>query len=116
MKTKNSVRLILLAGVAALAGGCVERRVYVPVYAAQPAPAPGSPVVVQTAPPPAQVEVVPVPPGPAYVWTPGYWAWNGSWVWVRGCYVARPHPHAVWVGGRWAHHGGGYVWVRGYWR
>jgi hypothetical protein len=100
----------------ALAAGCVERRVYVPVYATQPQPAPAPTVVVQTPPPKVPAEVVPVAPGPAYVWTPGYWAWNGTWVWVRGAYVVRPRPHAVWVGGHWASHGRGYVWVGGYWR
>ncbi len=116
MKTNRYVRSILVAGVVVLGAGCVERRVYVPVYAAQPAPAPAPAVVVPGPPPAVPAEVVPVAPGPTYVWTPGYWAWNGRWVWVGGCYVARPRPQAVWVRGRWAPHGHGYVWVGGYWR
>jgi hypothetical protein len=96
--------------------------------AAAPVPVPAQPppqvvvappqqtVVVQSAPPPPRVEVIPAAPGPYYVWTSGYWAWNGGWVWVRGRYVARPRPTAVWVGGHWSRHGHGYVWVAGGWR
>ena len=157
MKTKTSMTILTMAGVAVLATGCVEEhREYVPVYRDQPAyvtqapygyqtqtayqPAPGTAptpapdaaaapsaaptpeappppaVVAPTAPPPPQVEVVTVAPGPAYVWAPGYWSWNGSWVWIRGSWVIRPHYGAIWVGPHWIRHGHGYVWVRGHWR
>lgn len=153
---------LTLAGVAALATGCAERRVeYVPVYRVQPAyivqpaypppaqpptgtvpaaptanwqtpvaapaPVPAPPtqpvapppqpvVVTASAPPAALVEVIPVAPGPYYVWTPGYYAWNGGWIWIGGRYVTRPRPTAVWVGGRWTPHGHGYIWIGGGWR
>jgi hypothetical protein len=73
-------------------------------------------ILAPSAPPPPQVEVIPYAPGPYYVWTPGYYAWNGGWVWVSGRYVVRPRPAAVWVGGHWTTHGHGYVWVGGGWR
>jgi WXXGXW repeat (2 copies) len=127
---------LTFAGGAALVTGCAERRVeYVPVYRTQPAyvvqqpspppvayqvqPAPAPRqivVVVPSAPPAARVEVIPAPPGPHYVWTPGYYAWNGGWVWIGGRYVVRPRAKAVWVGGHWAPHGHGYVWIGGGWR
>ena len=95
-----------------------EQSVAAPSVSA-PVPQPVTPapaVVAPAAPPPLQVEVAPVPPGPDYVWMPGYWSWNGAWVWVGGNYVVRPRPHAVWVGGHWTRHGRGYVWIGGHWR
>src|ERR1035438_1171197 len=83
---------------------------------AQPGPTPQAAVVAPSAPPPPQVEYVPVAPGPYYVWAPGYWSWNGGWVWVGGRYMSRPRPGAVWVGGHWGRHGHGYVWIGGGWR
>jgi hypothetical protein len=87
---------------------------------AQPQPPPQPPaqavVPATVAPPPTPVEVIPFAPGPTYVWAPGYYAWNGHWVWVGGHYVVRPRPGVVWVGGHWARHGHGYVWIGGAWR
>ncbi len=131
MRTNNFGAVTLVGPSLALVAGCVERRVeYVPVQtapvvvqAAPPTgvePVPGSPAaaptVVYQTPPPPQVEVVPMSPGPGYAWVPGYWGWNGEWVWVSGRYVVRPHAHAVWVRGHWSPHGRGYVWVGGRWR
>jgi hypothetical protein len=83
----------------------------------QPVAAPPQTVVVApAAPPPLRVEVIPVAPSPYYVWTSGYWAWNGRWVWIGGRWVVRPRPTAVWVGGHWSRHGHGYVWIGGGWR
>ena len=96
--------------------GCVERRV---VYVSSPPPSPGPPpadIVVSETPPPLQQEVIVASPGPAYYWVPGYWSWQGRWIWVRGAWTIRPHPHAVYVAGRWAHRGHGYVWIGGHWR
>jgi hypothetical protein len=117
------------ATIALLVSGCAERRVvYVPVYqapavAGQPATPPSTaptappPTVVVAQPPPApQVEVIPVSPGPQFYWVPGYWSWNGGWVWMTGGWAPRPRPHAVWVGGHWAHRGHGYIWIGGGWR
>lgn len=114
MKTSRFAVTVLGLAAMALVSGCVEHRV---VYVQTPPPgAVAGPVVVREAPPPVQAEVIVAAPGLGYAWVPGYWAWQGRWVWVRGCWVARPHPRAVLVPGHWAHHGHGYVWVRGYWR
>lgn len=68
---------------------------------------------VRTAPPPPRVERVVVRPG--YVWTPGYWRWNGRrHVWIGGHYV-RARPGYVYVGPRWEPHGPAYRFHRGYW-
>ena len=105
-----------LAGIAALPllVGCVERRV---VYVqSPPLGAPAGEVVVNEAPPAPPSEVIIAAPGPEYVWTPGFYSWQGRWVWVRGSWAVPPHRHAVWIGGHWGRRGHGYVWVGGRWR
>ena len=57
-----------------------------------------------------------VAPGPRYVWTDGFWAWRGRWVWVPGRWVVPPRRRAAWVPGYWRQHHRGYVWVEGRWR
>jgi hypothetical protein len=105
--------LLAIAALPLLAG-CVERRV---VYVQSPPPgAPVAEVVVNEAPPAAPAEVIIAAPGPGYCWVPGYYSWQGHWVWVRGSWVVGPHPHAVWVAGHWGRRGHGYVWVGGRWR
>jgi|SRR6266567_2054198 len=105
---------VLTASVFVLSG-CAQRTVYVE----RPGPAvveqPGQ-VEVAEAPPTPPAEVVVQAPGPGYVWVPGYYAWHGRWVWAPGGWVVRPHPHAVWVAGRWHHRGHSYVWIGGHWR
>jgi hypothetical protein len=130
-KSRRSFATLSFIGLVALAAGCVERRVtYVPVYPTPPAyasssapgptaspnPPPANNAVVMQAPPPPQVEAVPVAPGPEYVWRPGYWNWNGGWVWIGGGWVIRPHLGAVWVGGHWGRRGRGWAWMGGHWR
>ena len=72
--------------------------------------------VVAQPPPEPPVETVVVSPGPAYVWAPGEWVWNGSWVWVSGHWIVPPHPHTVWVAGYWRHDPYGWHRVPGHWR
>jgi len=77
----------------------------------------GREVVVTRTPPAVRVEAETVSPGERYVWTPGYWRWNGNdYVWVRGSWIVRPRPAAVWVAGHWVHRPGGWVWIAGHWR
>jgi hypothetical protein len=79
----------------------------------------GAQVVVRIGPPARVVETRPEPPVEHrdWAWRNGYHRWDGnSYVWVPGEYVAPPHPHAVWVDGRWEHRHGGWVWVEGRWR
>jgi hypothetical protein len=50
---------------------------------------------VRIAPPPIVVERPPPTPGPGYMWTPGYYTWNGAaYVWVPGAWVIAPWPEA----------------------
>jgi len=81
-----------------------------PVYAAR--------VVVRVSPPAPRVEAVPaLPVAGYYVWTPGYWRWDGArYVWIPGIYVAPPHAGAVWVPGHWVAGRRGWVWAGGHWR
>jgi hypothetical protein len=71
-------------------------------------------VLVTRAPPEVRVEAETVSPGPGYVWTRGYWRWNGAdYVWVPGGWVERPRPAAVWVAGHWVRRPGGWIWIYG---
>ena len=73
-------------------------------------------LLVRIGPPPVVVET-PVPaPGPGYVWTPGYYSWNGqAYVWVPGVWVVAPFPGARWVPPRWVHRHGGWGFIGGRW-
>src|SRR5437899_653525 len=54
-------------------------------------------VTVRVAPPAVLVESPVPPPGPGYVWTPGYYRWDGrAYVWVPGMWVVAPWPEARW--------------------
>ncbi len=81
------------------------------------APAVKAAVYVRVAPPAPIVEVRPAIPGPGYVWTPGYYRWNGgAHVWVAGAWTLPPRPGARWVPHRWVRRGGGYYFYEGRWR
>ena len=66
-------------------------------------------------PPPAPVyEAVPVP-RPGYVWSPGYWRWDGGrHVWSPGYWMAERRGYH-WVPDRWAHADHGWRHERGHW-
>jgi hypothetical protein len=67
-------------------------------------------------PPILPVYVQPVIPAPGYIWTPGYWAWNGyAYYWVPGTWVLPPYYGALWTPGYWGWVGGVYVFHPGYW-
>ncbi|MES1257051.1 MAG: YXWGXW repeat-containing protein [Acidobacteriota bacterium] len=58
-----------------------------------------------------------VAPGPGYVWTDGYYDWQGSnWVWLDGRWARPPRPGRVWVTPYWERHGRGYRFHKGRWR
>ena len=74
--------------------------------------------MVNIAPPPLPVYAQPMLPGDGYIWTPGYWAWNGSaddYYWVPGTWVLAPADGQLWTPGYWAFRGDGYFWNAGYW-
>src|SRR5436190_4670449 len=101
-------------GLAASLTACVERSAYVEAPPAMSTP-PGAAI---TEAPPTTPPTAPMvaSPGPQYVYTPGYWSWQGRWVWVQGSWVVPPYPGGVWVPGKWEHKGPGYVWVAGHWK
>ncbi len=82
----------------------------------QAAPQAGAPQGIQQAPPAIPDYTQPPAPGDGYIWTPGYWAWNGyGYVWVQGAWVAAPYVGALWTPGYWGWGYGGYFWNAGYW-
>jgi len=73
-------------------------------------------VSVNIGPPALPVYVPPPMPAPGYLWTPGYWAWDGAgYYWVPGTWVLAPAPGLLWTPGYWGWAGGLYVWHGGYW-
>lgn len=69
---------------------------------------------VNVAPPPPRHEAVP-PPREGYVWTPGYWNYNGSqYEWIGGRFV-EGHQGERWVPHRWEEHDGRYRLDVGHW-
>jgi outer membrane lipoprotein SlyB len=78
-------------------------------------------VVVQEPPPPPAppAEVVVVRPGPSAVWIAGYWAYAGDgrrYDWIPGHWEVPPPRYQAYVAPHWAHRGGNYVYIQGYWR
>jgi hypothetical protein len=73
-------------------------------------------IVAGDPPPPLPVYDQPPIPGPGYIWTPGYWSWNGDeHYWVPGVWVLPPRPGLLWTPGYWGFANGAYGFHRGYW-
>jgi hypothetical protein len=73
-------------------------------------------ISVNIAPPALPVYAQPPVPEPGYLWTPGYWAWDGSdYYWVPGTWVEPPESDYLWTPGYWGWNDGLYVWNAGYW-
>ncbi|MGA8143124.1 MAG: hypothetical protein WB987_04455 [Candidatus Acidiferrales bacterium] len=73
-------------------------------------------VSITIAPPELPVYEQPVCPGEGYIWTPGYWAWDGDdYYWVPGTWVEAPEVGFFWTPGYWGWGGTGYVFHAGYW-
>jgi len=73
-------------------------------------------VSVAIAPPAIPVYTQPYCPGPGYIWTPGYWDWNGyDYYWVPGTWVLPPRIGFLWTPGYWGYNNGLYVFNDGYW-
>ena len=50
------------------------------------------------------------------LWTPGYWAWDGSaYYWVPGVWASPPSAGVFWTPSYWAYAGTVFVFHRGYW-
>ncbi len=75
-------------------------------------------VSVNIAPPELPVYDQPICPGDGYIWTPGYWAWDGDYndyYWVPGTWVEAPEVGFFWTPGYWGWGNGGYFFNQGYW-
>jgi len=73
-------------------------------------------ISVNFAPPPLPVYEQPICPGDGYIWTPGYWAWDGfEYYWVPGTWVLAPRVGYLWTPPWWGWSGGVYLFHAGYW-
>jgi len=71
---------------------------------------------VSIAPPELPVYEQPPLPEPGYLWSPGYWAWDGmDYYWVPGTWVLPPASDMLWTPGYWGWRDGFYGWSPGYW-
>ena len=73
-------------------------------------------ISVTFAPPELPVYVQPICPAEGYIWTPGYWAWDGSdYYWVPGTWVLAPEVGFLWTPPYWGWETGRYFFHDGYW-
>jgi hypothetical protein len=75
-------------------------------------------VSITIGPPPLPVYEQPLCPAEGYIWTPGYWAYDGDfddYYWVPGTWVLAPEVGFFWTPGYWAWIGNGFVFQEGYW-
>src|ERR1700753_4284926 len=73
-------------------------------------------VQVEVAPPDIPAYTQPDLPAPGYLWTPGYWAWDGmDYYWVPGTWVEPPVNGMLWTPGYWAFKDGFCSCTDGYW-
>jgi len=73
-------------------------------------------VYVADGPPAMQTEVVSVSPGAGFVWVPGWWNYDRTYVWVGGVWQRPPRAGAVWVTPVWRRSSRGWYLTRGRWR
>src|SRR5579863_7986541 len=73
-------------------------------------------VSVSFGPPELPVYEQPICPTDGYIWTPGYWAWDGyDYYWVPGTWVLAPETGFFWTPAWWGWGGRGYLFHPGYW-
>ncbi len=91
--------------------------VAVPVFDAPAQVAIGIDISVPIAPPPLPVYEQPPIPAEGYIWTPGYWAYDGDagYYWVPGTWVRPPRVGVLWTPPYWGFEGGVYGFHAGYW-
>ena len=69
-------------------------------------------------PPALPVYEQPLCPGDGYIWTPGYWAWDGDisdYYWVPGTWILAPEVGFLWTPPYWGWADGGWLFYDGYW-
>ncbi|MDQ3197761.1 MAG: hypothetical protein M3Q46_01010 [Verrucomicrobiota bacterium] len=73
-------------------------------------------ISVGIAPPAIPIYAQPYCPYPGYIWTPGYWAWDGyGYYWAPGVWVSPPRVGLLWTPGYWGYRNGLYAFNDGYW-
>jgi len=73
-------------------------------------------ISVSFGPPALPVYEQPVCPGDGYIWTPGYWAWDGSdYYWVPGTWVLAPEVGFLWTPPWWGWSNGAFLFHEGWW-
>jgi hypothetical protein len=75
-------------------------------------------ISVRFGPPALPVYEQPVCPGDGYIWTPGYWAWDGDagdYYWVPGTWVLAPEVGYLWTPPWWGWSNGAYLFHAGWW-
>jgi hypothetical protein len=73
-------------------------------------------ISVNFAPPALPIYEQPVCPDDGYLWTPGYWAYDGDgYYWVPGTWVEAPQVGYLWTPGYWGWGGSAFLFHEGYW-
>jgi len=74
-------------------------------------------ISVNFGPPSLPVYEQPICPAEGYIWTPGYWAYDGEddYYWVPGTWVEAPQVGFLWTPGYWGWGGSAFVFHEGYW-
>lgn len=67
-------------------------------------------------PPELPVYEQPLCPGEGYIWTPGYWAWDGDdYYWVPGTWILAPEAGFLWTPPWWGWGGSAFIFHEGFW-
>lgn len=75
-------------------------------------------ITVAFGPPALPVYEQPICPGDGYIWTPGYWAWDGDfddYYWIPGTWVLAPEVGFLWTPPWWGWSDGVFLFHEGYW-
>ena len=73
-------------------------------------------VLVGTAPPAAKPSIPPTPSKVGYVWSAGYWNWNGTaYTWTEGNWIAVVEPAKKWIAPTWTQEGDKWYFTAGHW-
>ncbi len=75
-------------------------------------------ITVGFGPPAIPVYEQPICPGDGFLWTPGYWAWDGDdsdYYWVPGTWVEAPEVGFLWTPPWWGWDGGVFLFHDGFW-
>jgi len=74
-------------------------------------------ISVNFGPPALPVYEQPILPAEGYLWTPGYWAYDGpdGYYWVPGTWVQPPQVGFLWTPGFWGWGGNAFFFHQGYW-